>query len=49
MLRQLFLTMHTEESVAIALSGLQIERFLPPQPELYDGIRQMLREVRREG
>jgi phosphonate transport system substrate-binding protein len=47
-LRQLFLSMHEEDSVAVALGGLHIDRFLPPQPELYDGIRIMLREVRRD-
>lgn len=47
-LRQLFLSMHEEDSVAVILGGLHIDRFLPPQPELYDGIRTMLREVRRD-
>ncbi|KYZ76824.1 hypothetical protein AXX12_05820 [Anaerosporomusa subterranea] len=47
-LRQLFLSMHEEDSVAVVLGGLHIDRFLPPQPELYDGIRAMLREVRRD-
>lgn len=48
-LRQLFLSMHTEDSVANALSGLHIDRFLAPEPQLYDGIRRMLREMRRQG
>jgi phosphonate transport system substrate-binding protein len=47
-LRQLFLSMHEEDSAAVVLGGLHIDRFLPPQPELYDGIRTMLREVRRD-
>lgn len=47
-LKLLFLAMHEEESVALILGGLQIDRFLPPQPELYDGIRAMLQEVRRD-
>lgn len=48
-LRQVFLEMHEDEATAAALSSLQIDRFLLPQPELYDSIRQMLREVRRDG
>ena len=48
-LRQLFLSMHGEDSIAVALSGLHIDRFLVPRPELYDGISAMLQEVRRDG
>lgn len=48
-LRQLFLTMHEDDGAALALGGLHIERFLPPQPALYDGIRRMLQEVRHDG
>ena len=48
-LRQVFLTMHADEATAVALGGLQIDRFLLPQPELYDSIRQMLQELRRDG
>lgn len=47
-LRELFFTMHQDEAMSAVLGGLHIERFLPPQPELYEPIRAMLREVRHD-
>ena len=46
-LRELFLAMSQDPDMKPILYGLHIDRFISPQPELYSGIRSMLREVRR--
>lgn len=43
-LRKALLTMHEHPDMTPALQGLLIDRFVPPQPELFEPIRQMLRE-----
>lgn len=45
-LQQALLRMHESPSMATALQGLSIDRFVPPAPELYEPIRRMLRESR---
>jgi len=45
-LRKALLTMHENPTMLPALQGLSIDRFVPPQPELYEPIRRMLREKR---
>ncbi|MCX7779927.1 MAG: phosphate/phosphite/phosphonate ABC transporter substrate-binding protein [Negativicutes bacterium] len=45
-LRQALLTMHENPDMQPALEGLSIDRFVPPQLELFDPIRRMLREKR---
>ncbi|NMC33382.1 MAG: phosphate/phosphite/phosphonate ABC transporter substrate-binding protein [Veillonellaceae bacterium] len=45
-LRRALLTMHEFANMRPALQGLSIDRFVPAQPELYEPIRQMLRESR---
>ena len=45
-LRKALLSMHEFANMRPALQGLSIDRFVPAQPELYEPIRQMLRESR---
>lgn len=45
-LRQALLVMHESPEMTPALQGLLIDRFVPPQPELFEPIRRMLREKR---
>jgi phosphonate transport system substrate-binding protein len=45
-LRKALLSMHENPTILPALQGLSIDRFVPPQPELYEPIRRMLREKR---
>lgn len=45
-LQKALLAMHENPDMMPALEGLSIERFVPPQPELYEPIRQMLHEKR---
>ncbi|SDE33205.1 phosphate/phosphite/phosphonate ABC transporter substrate-binding protein [Sporomusa acidovorans] len=47
-LRKALLTMHENPDMRPALQGLSIDRFVPPQPELYEPIRRMLREKRAQ-
>lgn len=47
-LRKALLTMHENPTMIPALQGLSIDRFVPPQPELYEPIRRMLREKREQ-
>lgn len=47
-LRKALLTMHEDMYMTPALKGLSIDRFVPPQPELYEPIRRMLREKREQ-
>lgn len=47
-LRKALLTMHESPYMTLALQGLSIDRFVPPQPELYEPIRRMLREKREQ-
>ncbi len=47
-LRKVLLTMHENPDMRPALQGLSIDRFVPPQPELYEPIRRMLREKREQ-
>lgn len=47
-LRQALLTMHEKPDMMPALEGLSIDRFVLPQPELYEPIRQMIRENREQ-
>lgn len=47
-LRKALLTMHESPSMMVALQGLSIDRFVPPQTELYEPIRRMLREKREQ-
>lgn len=47
-LRKALLTMHEDPYMTPALKGLSIDRFVPPQPELYEPIRRMLRERREQ-
>lgn len=47
-LRKALLTMHEYPHMVPALQGLSIDRFVPPQPELYEPIRRMLREKREQ-
>jgi phosphonate transport system substrate-binding protein len=47
-LRNALLTMHEYKYMTPALEGLLIDRFVPPQPELFEPIRQMLREKREQ-
>lgn len=47
-LRKALLTMHEHPNMAPALQGLLIDRFVPPEPELFEPIRQMLREEREQ-
>lgn len=45
-LRKALLTMHESPEMKPALQELLIDRFVPPQPELFEPIRRMLREKR---
>lgn len=45
-LRKALLQMHESPQMAEAMQGLLIDRFVPPQPELFEPIRRMLREKR---
>ncbi|KYZ75617.1 phosphonate ABC transporter substrate-binding protein [Anaerosporomusa subterranea] len=47
-LRKALLTMHESPQMTPALQGLLIDRFVPPQPELFEPIRRMLREKREQ-
>lgn len=47
-LRKALLTMHEYPYMEPALQGLSIDRFVPPQSELYEPIRRMLREKREQ-
>ncbi|MEN6412117.1 MAG: phosphate/phosphite/phosphonate ABC transporter substrate-binding protein [Veillonellales bacterium] len=47
-LRKALLSMHEYPYMTPALQGLSIDRFVPPQPELFEPIRLMLREGREE-
>lgn len=47
-LRKALLAMHENPDMTPAMQGLSIDRFVPPQPELYEPIRQMLREKREQ-
>ncbi len=47
-LRKALLTMHEKPHMTPALQGLLIDRFVPPQPELFEPIRRMLRETREQ-
>jgi len=47
-LRKVLLTMHENPDMTPALQGLSIDRFVPPQSELYEPIRRMLREKREQ-
>lgn len=47
-LRKALLTMHEYPYMTPALQGLSIDRFVLPQPELFEPIRQMLREKRAQ-
>jgi phosphonate transport system substrate-binding protein len=40
-IRGIFLNMHRDPVVQIALRNLLIDRFVPPQPELYEPLRRM--------
>lgn len=48
-LRQLFLSMHEDTSMVATLNGLHIDRFIQPQPKLYENIYEMLHKAGREG
>ena len=45
-LREALLAMHEKPAAQPALQGLSIDRFVPPQPELFEPIRRMLQEKR---
>lgn len=47
-LRRALLTMHENPQMTPALQNLLIDRFVPPQPELFEPIRKMLREKREK-
>ena len=47
-LRKALLTMHESPDMTPALQALLIDRFVPPQPELFEPIRRMLREKREQ-
>jgi phosphonate transport system substrate-binding protein len=47
-LRKALLAMHESPHMTPALQGLLIDRFVPPQPELFEPIRRMLREKREQ-
>lgn len=47
-LRKALITMHEDSAMIPALQGLSIDRFVPPKPELFEPIRQMLRETREQ-
>jgi phosphonate transport system substrate-binding protein len=44
--RKLFLEMHFESHLTPALKGLMIDRFVIPQPELFENSRRMVQERR---
>ena len=44
-LRQIFLTMHQDEETAKAMSKLVIDRFVPPEPELYEPLRKLYNQA----
>jgi phosphonate transport system substrate-binding protein len=43
-LRDSLLTLHEDAEMQKALHGLSIDRYVPPQPELFEPIRKMLTE-----
>lgn len=45
-LRKTLLSLHEDPKMRPALEGLVIDRYIPPQPELYEVIRKMLHEKR---
>lgn len=47
-LRKALLSMHESQHMKPALQALLIDRFVPPQPELFEPIRRMLREKREK-
>jgi phosphonate transport system substrate-binding protein len=47
-LRRALLTMHENPLMLPALQGLMIDKFVPPQPELYEPIRRMLHGKREQ-
>lgn len=47
-LRKALLTMHEYPAMVPALQGISVDRFVPPQPELFEPIRRMLREKREK-
>jgi phosphonate transport system substrate-binding protein len=47
-LRKALLTMHENPATRVAMQGLMIDKWVAPQPELFDPIRRMVNEKRRQ-